>query len=487
MPRPTEVEKLATSDSSGGRARCRKKRRYHLPADLSPGRTRGQSKQLETASSALLQIGDLSSGNQPGADATTISAPTPALTYPNMGSQPPSDNKKFVDLPVEWTINEKTETETTIEGNRLVDVKQLQSIVSKNFCCRSCMPRAMKTYLDSFFDFCDMKMREIKIKANKVVDAGEKVRLYEREMSSIRHLYRQFTGYDAKTKKKKREEQLSVAIEMEIDTIGLASEIRFQCDCRRHFKNKDLRPHIGSVIPTRVSNGKRGSHATYLINNNAVSAFHHIGCGPYHMQQLAAWLDHPWQMIPKCFKKTEKHLGEIKQKVSKRSMEDAIMMEKELTINNCHKLTYDNKSRLGIVGSLDMHWPQRGSGRSYSSDSGASYLVGAQTMLILGSAILCKTCRVCNEFLKKKGQGTAINKVPNHRCYKNFAKTNSSKMMEPRAAVQIVTQLTQSPANVFLSHIVIDDDTTTIWPNCKINVMVVFWMTKSNHLRNGQT
>ena len=145
------VEKLATSDSSGGRARSQKKHRYHLPADLSPGRTRGQSKQLETASSALLQIGDLSSGNQPGADATTISAPTPALTYPNMGSQPPSDNKKFVDLPVEWTINEKTETETTIEGNRLVDVKQLQSIVSKNFCCRSCMPRAMETYLDSFF------------------------------------------------------------------------------------------------------------------------------------------------------------------------------------------------------------------------------------------------------------------------------------------------------------------------------------------------
>ena len=74
------------------------------------------------------------------------------------------------------------------------------------------------------------------------------------------------------------------------------------------------------------------------------------------------------------------------------------MMEKKETINNCDELTYDKKSRLGVIGSLDMHWPQRGSGRAYNSDAGASYLIGAQTMLILGSTVFCKTCRVCNEY-----------------------------------------------------------------------------------------
>ena len=112
MPRMTEVDKLATSDSIGGRARSPKKRKYLLSPGLSPGRTRGQTKQLEqTASSALLQIGNLNSGNQPGPNAPAKSNETPEASNLNLGSQPPIDQKMFVELPEEWKVENNTVTE----------------------------------------------------------------------------------------------------------------------------------------------------------------------------------------------------------------------------------------------------------------------------------------------------------------------------------------------------------------------------------------
>ena len=63
---------------------------------------------MEIASSALLQIGDRNSGNQPGADTTAISPPTSKVVNLNPGGQlPSSDDKMFVDLSVEWTLEGK--------------------------------------------------------------------------------------------------------------------------------------------------------------------------------------------------------------------------------------------------------------------------------------------------------------------------------------------------------------------------------------------
>ena len=331
MPRLTEVKKLATSDSYGGRAKGAQKRKYILPSEHSPGRTRSQTKKINLASSALLQIGNLHAGNQPGGSAPAKSSAFPLVGNLNGGSQPPSDEKMFVSLPAEWRANNNAKTPNNLEGNRIVDVKQLQHVVKNNFCCRSCIPKAVKTYLESFFNYADQQMREMKYEVKKLNDASEKIQLYEREMISIRDLYRQFTGQQGgKNNKSKREEKLSVGVEISnIKTTGLASEITFQCSCRDHFNNSQLRPHVATIIPTHVKNEKCGTHASYLINHNAVCAFHHMGSGPYHMQQLAAWLDHPWRMIPKCFKKTEKKLGEKKEIVCKKSKEYAIMLKKK--------------------------------------------------------------------------------------------------------------------------------------------------------------
>ena len=64
MPRLTEVEKLVTSGSYGDIVRSAQKCKYHLSAELSPGK-------VKIVSSALLQIGNLISVNQPGGGIST--------------------------------------------------------------------------------------------------------------------------------------------------------------------------------------------------------------------------------------------------------------------------------------------------------------------------------------------------------------------------------------------------------------------------------
>ena len=100
----------------------------------------------------------------------------------------------------------------------------------------------------------------------------------------------------------------------------------------------------------------------------------------------------------------QKTLGEIKVKVAKLSMEAAQKAECTITLRNKSKeeQDIDSRGRVGISGSIDMHWPGRGSGRSYNSDSGASYLMGHYTDLICAAWIFCKSCRTCFYHLKNK-------------------------------------------------------------------------------------
>ena len=118
------------------------------------------------------------------------------------------------------------------------------------------------------------------------------------------------------------------------------------------------------------------------------------------------------------FQANEKKIGVWKEYVAKRSMRCATLIERNLTIRQSKDVKYDAKHRLGIAASLDMHWPQRGSGKAFNSDSGASYLVGVLSQLIIEACVFCKSCRVCYEFLKKKRDGkVGANAIaPEHRC-----------------------------------------------------------------------
>ena len=223
MPRLSEIDKLTTSDSSGGRVKSAQKRKYTLLSDSSPARTRGETKQLSIASAALLELGNLNSGNQATSDALPVASPDfPQVGNLDKGNQPEDtasrqpntqDIKKFVQLPDEWVHNDSECTEdSNLEGNRLIDLEQLQNIVRNNFCCKSCVNKAFKTYLESFFDFTDDRMNEFKSKANKIKTLKDKNKFLTTEIQSTRELYRQFTGYKGKNKESKREAQLSVPI-----------------------------------------------------------------------------------------------------------------------------------------------------------------------------------------------------------------------------------------------------------------------------------
>ena len=166
-------------------------------------------------------------------------------------------------------------------------------------------------------------------------------------------------------------------------------------------------------------------YASYPVNHIAFLAFHH----------------------PQVLKKTEEKLGKKKEVVCDKSIEYAIMMEKYDTINKLEPLTYDKYKRLGIVESLDMHWPQQGSSRSWC---GCKLVNSNPHNVDIGKTIFCKSCRFCNKLLKQTKDCNEIWNVPAHRCYKKFAKTKSSKLMEPRVAVKIVREVATHNDSWFL-------------------------------------
>ena len=110
---------------------------------------------MEIASSVLLLIGNLNAGNQPGGDAPAKSTALPQFGNLKSGNQPATNKKMFVNLPEEWKMDDEAEMETNSEGNCLQKVVRI-------FYCRSCMPKSMKSYMESFFDYLDKQMREMK-------------------------------------------------------------------------------------------------------------------------------------------------------------------------------------------------------------------------------------------------------------------------------------------------------------------------------------
>eukprot|EP00957_Ditylum_brightwellii_P105134 8014051-Ditylum_brightwellii.AAC.1 len=82
------------------------------------------------------------------------------------------------------------------------------------------------------------------------------------------------------------------------------------------------------MAPERIRGKDPTMHASYMLNYCAVCAFHRIGCGPMHMEQVAAWLNHPQKSMGHCWKMTEEELGEIVTEVAKVSIKAAQEVER---------------------------------------------------------------------------------------------------------------------------------------------------------------
>ena len=111
-----------------------------------------------------------------------------------------------------------------------------------------------------------------------------------------------------------------------------------------------------------------------------------------------------------------------------------------------------NKKATGITVSLDMGWQKRAAGHSYNSLSRCIYMVGLYSGLILFNLVFCMCCAQCLKALK---QGLS---APKHRCSKKYE--GSSKGMEAKAVVQLVTKYYTLMKNSFIRQIVSDDDST---------------------------
>lgn len=389
MPRLSEVERLFTSDSAGGRTKSSAKRKYHLQSDLTLASTRTKSRKVEDAASALLSVASIA--REEGKHETSVSVNPPSHREDTAECSDTADSVPVVD------------SKNEVCGNRLIDVKKLDDVVRNNFCCKHCIDKSVKNYLHDFLQFADQEIKKTQEKARKIKTFKQKVNFYEANMKLPSQIYDQYNGQlNSQRKGGTRTDMVAVPVSMKyLRTIGLATELQFQCQCRKHFKNRGTRPHVSTVKADKVDIQEKATHQNFIVNNLAVSAIHHIGCGPYHLEQILAWLNHPWKSIAYCFKKTAERLGEIKTKVAKMSVTAAQDIEKRETIKNTTTPQVDHRGRTGVAGSLDMHWPQRGSGRSYNSDSGASYLIGVHSKLIIGTCVFCKSCRICLEHLKK--------------------------------------------------------------------------------------
>ncbi|KAK0077763.1 hypothetical protein PV326_009843, partial [Microctonus aethiopoides] len=85
-----------------------------------------------------------------------------------------------------------------------------------------------------------------------------------------------------------------------------------------------------------------------------------------------------------------------------------------------------SKSTVRVIGSFDMGWPTKGSGRCYDSLPGTAGLIGYFSNKILSQVVLNRKCRKCDLGCSKD----------KHDCRLNFE--GSAKAMEPKAAALLV-------------------------------------------------
>ena len=229
MPRLTEVDKLSTSDSSGGRIKSSAKRKYHVTNCFTVGSTRSKSRRVEDAVSGLLSVSEAVREN-----GTTISQEG-TNEFPNK-KETEEVTQEFAYLPDDFDITEEDRfvldgDKKLLSGNRLINIKVLDNAMRKNFCCKQCIDKAVKNYLHLFFEYADNQIKDMKQRARNIELANKKVRFYKKETKLVSKLYQKFNGHLGKQKQKQtRTEMIAVPVSLKSSrTVGLATELQFQC------------------------------------------------------------------------------------------------------------------------------------------------------------------------------------------------------------------------------------------------------------------
>ena len=225
MPKLTELERLFTSDSSAGRVKSAEKRKYHARPDSPHASTRSKSRKVADACSALLSVSAISRDDIMKSTSEEINNKKGNEEY----------KQSFVTVPNEYDIHDKDlvpeEINEQMYGNRIVDIQELDKTIRNNFCCRQCIDQSIKKYLQSFFEYADNQIVEMKRRGKKIDTLQKKVRYYEKETRSVSQLYQKYNGHLARQKDKQtRTDKIAVPVSIKCSrTVGLASELHFQC------------------------------------------------------------------------------------------------------------------------------------------------------------------------------------------------------------------------------------------------------------------
>jgi hypothetical protein len=235
------------------------------------------------------------------------------------------------------------------------------------------------------------------------------------------------------------------------ESVGLASIFHVKCN------------NCGDLNKIQTSlahkSGKRG-HATFDINSRAVLGSLHAGIGNTHLNNLLAAMNIPG-MKNKTFKSREREVGKSVEVVAQASCRES--MEKEKDMAKLNGETTDENGLIGIPVSYDMGWQKRGKG--HNSLTGQGLAMGLATGNVLGYAVKCKYCRVCDH-ARKNGKELRL-----HDCRKNHIR--SSKAMEPAVACELWNSAPKD--NMKYNIYVGDDDTTKL---CHLNQNVPYGVEK---------
>jgi hypothetical protein len=190
-----------------------------------------------------------------------------------------------------------------------------------------------------------------------------------------------------------------------------------------------------------------------------VLAMQQMGCGQAGAAVLGGMLSIGTDVLKNTWTKLEEAIGAAQIRMANTVINENIEKEKALS-------KMDDMERYLFCVSIDAGWNNRGSGKSYNSDSCHHITVGNRSGLVVALHYMSKRCGTCESKEKRSEQSTEEVNIDNdednnhnaNMCPRNYH--GSSKGMECTGALKSCLHLHEHH-NVVYETIVMDDDSST--------------------------
>lgn len=276
-------------------------------------------------------------------------------------------------------------------------------------------------------------------------------------------------------------------IEVTQETFGLATNLCLLCESREEDDGRRTTRHKATMMAERINpTPQHDSGSNYISNFMLMIAMQMLGLGVQSTTVFLGLLGmRPSLGNTARWKKIQEEIGRVQEQVAKEVMEENQDRAIQAALDDGVVPSEEAGGRIGLTTSIDGGWQKRSSGKQYDSPSGHNLLVDCRTKLVLARKVYSKLCATCFRHERKQAASSEqkestdgdndivnssdeegdvpepriIEQVKDHRCPRNYE--GSSKAMESYGAVDLVTQLWQSPKNIWAKTIIGDDDSTS--------------------------